>query len=102
MSMYTDVVKLYVATFNRAPDAAGLDYWVNDSGLSLDQIAQSFFDQTETQALYPSSTLNTNFVNAVYRNLFNREAETAGRDYWVSELDSGRVSKQSFILAVMN
>jgi len=37
------VTKLYVATFNRAPDSAGLNYWLNDSGLQLEQIAQSFF-----------------------------------------------------------
>ncbi|WP_367278395.1 DUF4214 domain-containing protein [Sulfurimonas sp.] len=43
-----DVCKLYVATFNRAPDAAGLSYWVNNSGLSIEGIAQSFFDQPET------------------------------------------------------
>ena len=31
------VAELYVATFNRAPDAAGLDYWVNTSGLTIEQ-----------------------------------------------------------------
>ena len=42
------VAELYVATFNRAPDAAGLAYWVN-SALTIEEIAQSFFDQPETQ-----------------------------------------------------
>ena len=45
----TSVAKLYVATFDRAPDSAGLDYWVNLSGLSLEEIATSFFDQPETK-----------------------------------------------------
>ena len=48
------VAELYVATFNRAPDAEGLDYWVNASGLTIEGIAQSFFDQPETQAKYPA------------------------------------------------
>jgi len=39
-----EVAKLYVATFNRAPDSAGLDYWVNNSNLKLSQIAKSFFE----------------------------------------------------------
>ncbi len=44
------VTKLYIATFNRAPDASGLCYWLN-SGFSIEEIAESFFDQPETQAL---------------------------------------------------
>jgi len=97
-----DVAKLYVATFNRAPDAEGLRYWTNDSGLSIEGIAQSFFDQSETQALYPGGTSNNSFVTSVYANLFNRTPDDDGFNYWVSELDSGHVSKQTFILAVIN
>jgi Tol biopolymer transport system component len=96
-----EVTKLYVATFNRAPDAAGINYWAN-SGMSIENIAQSFFDQSETQTLYPSGTANSSFVTSVYDNLFNRTPDTAGFDYWVQELDKGLVSKQNFILAVIN
>jgi endonuclease YncB( thermonuclease family) len=97
-----EIAKLYVATFSRAPDSAGLDYWANDSGLSIDEIAQSFFDQDETQSLYPSSTSNRDFVESVYQNLFNRQPDSAGWDYWENELDMGSFSKNSFILAVIN
>lgn len=102
MVSINDVCKLYVATFNRAPDAAGLDYWVNNSGLVIEEIAQSFFDQSETQALYPAETMTADFVTSVYENLFNRAPDQDGLDYWVGDLDSGAVSKQNFILAVMN
>ncbi len=81
------VIKLYIATFNRAPDKAGLDYWIKDSGLNIDQIAQSFFDQAETKALYPADSTNSNFVIAIYINIFGREPEQAGLDYWVNELE---------------
>lgn len=97
----SEVTKLYVATFNRAPDAAGINYWVN-SGLGIEQIAQSFFDQTETQTLYPSGTITSSFVTSVYDNLFNRAPDTAGLNYWAQELDNGTMSKQNFILAVVN
>lgn len=99
MASLNDVTKLYVATFNRAPDAAGLDYWVYSSGLTLEQIAQSFFDQSETQSAYPGGTSNSTFVNTIYNNLFNRDAEPAGLQYWVGELDAGRVSRDTAILA---
>lgn len=98
----TKIAKLYVATFNRAPDTDGLNYWLNSSGLSLSQIAQSFFDQSETQALYPDGTSSELFVNSVYLNLFNRNSETAGLEYWKEELDTQRFSRNLFILAVIN
>ena len=97
-----EVAKLYVATFNRAPDSAGLDYWVNDSGLTLSQIAQSFFDQPETQALYPPTTSNRDFIKSVYQNLFNRDPDAAGWDYWENQLNIGAFSKNRFIEAVIN
>jgi len=97
-----NTTKLYVATFNRAPDSKGLNYWANDAGLDLEGIAQSFFDQPETKEAYPADSNSADFIEAVYLNLFNRAAETAGLEYWVGELDSGRIAKATFILAVIN
>ena len=97
-----EVAKLYVATFNRAPDADGLKYWTNDSGLKLSQIAKSFFEQPETKTLYPTGISNRDFIQSVYKNLFNREPDTSGWNYWENELDKGSFSKNSFIMAVIN
>jgi len=97
-----NVTKLYVATFNRAPDSAGLDYWVNNSGLNLENIAQSFFDQPEAKQKYPDSSTNSTFIDAIYSNLFNRASDTAGFNYWKAELDAGTIAKSVFILAVVN
>ncbi len=97
-----EVAKLYVATFNRAPDSAGLEYWVYDSDLTLSQIAQSFFEQNETQTLYPPSVTNREFIKSVYANLFNREPDSAGWDYWEEQLNEGIFSKNRFIEAVIN
>lgn len=97
-----EVAKLYVATFNRAPDAAGLSYWVNDSGLSIEQIAMSFFDQFETRELYPPDNTNTDFVTSIYANLFNRTPDAAGLSYWVGELNAGNISRSVMIEAVKN
>lgn len=97
-----EVTKLYVATFNRAPDAAGLNYWLNSSGLALSQIAQSFFDQEETKVSYPEGTSNSDFITSVYQNLFNREADTNGLNYWETELNINKISKNRFIEAVIN
>jgi uncharacterized protein YsxB (DUF464 family) len=97
-----EVAKLYVATFNRAPDSAGLTWWTNSSNLTLSKIAQSFFDQPETKSSYPKGTSNREFIRSVYNNLFNREPDTAGWDYWETQLNNGAFSKNSFIMAVIN
>jgi len=97
-----NVTKLYVATFNRAPDAAGLSYWVNESGLELEGIAKSFFDQSETLLLYPSSISTTSFVTSVYLNLFNRTPDSEGLNYWVNNLENGLVIRSVFIQAVID
>ena len=96
-----EITKLYVATFNRAPDRTGLEYWVN-SNISIEEIAMSFFDQSETQELYPSGTKDALFIKSIYLNLFNREPDIEGWIYWIDAISSGRVSRSLFILAVIN
>lgn len=92
----------YVAFFNRAPDAAGLHYWAKESGLTLEQVGASFFNQAETQAAYPPETSNREFVTRVYSNLFGRVPDDEGLNYWVGELDSGRIYREQTILAFIN
>jgi len=94
------ITKLYIATFNRAPDSAGLNYWLHSS-LSIEQIAQSFFEQKETQNLY-KNLYEDNFINAVYLHVFGRDADIDGLDYWRAELDSHNIDKSQFILAIIN
>ena len=98
----TSVTKLYIATFDRAPDKAGLDYWVNISKLSLEEIAMSFFDQPETQDKYPNGYSTVDFINSIYSNLFKRTPDQIGGDYWIKELDIKNMKKSVFILAIVN
>ncbi len=97
-----NVTELYVAMFDRAPDSKGLDYWVKESGLDLEGIAESFFGQEETQIKYPPSTTEEEFIRAVYENLFNRPIDAAGMVYWKKELESGNIPRSLFVLAVIN
>jgi hypothetical protein len=102
----TQVAELYVATFNRAPDATGLNYWVNDSfngNPDIDLIAMSFFDQPETQALYPADNTDEDFVTAIYQNLFNRGPDPDGLAYWTGEDGlGGGMHRSVMIQAVKN
>ena len=67
------LAKLYVAFFDRAPDASGFQYWLN-SNLTLNAIASSFAEQPEAQALY-GNLEPTAYVTAIYRNVFNRDPD---------------------------
>ena len=103
-SQIVDLVELYIASFNRAPDSVGLYYWGSrlSDGMSLIDIAQSFFDQPETIAAYPSNMATTDFVTKVYNNVLGRGPDTPGLNYWIGELTNGHITKNNFLLAIIN
>jgi Ca2+-binding RTX toxin-like protein len=96
-------VELYIAYFNRAPDAIGLGFWGTAfaEGLSLEEIAGLFVGQPETQAAYPDTLSNADFATAVYGNVLGRIPDQGGFDFWVGALDGGGVSRDQFILSVL-
>jgi len=94
------ITMLYISTLGRMPDKAGFQYWV-DSGLTIPQIAKSFFEQKETKELYPPNYSIEQFVSAVYENLFDREPDEAGKKYWIDELKSGNIKRDQFIISVI-
>ncbi|KIN70134.1 Hemolysin-type calcium-binding protein [Sulfitobacter noctilucae] len=109
-AQFAQITELYIAYFDRAPASKGLLYWAArlEDGMSLDQIAQSFFVQPETQTTY-AAYLNTDgsltdpqaFVTAVFNNVLGRDPSGP---YWVDALaraDSG-VTPANFILSVLN
>ncbi len=103
-SQIVSLTQLYIASFNRAPDSVGLYYWGSrlSDGMSLQDIANSFFVQPETIAAYPTTMATSDFVTRVYNNVLSRAPDSDGLKYWVSELTTGRISKDSFLLAIIN
>ena len=95
------IERLYIATFARVADSSGLEYWLN-SGLELEEIAQSFFVQDETKAKYPSTFSDSDFIKIIYENTFKRTVDIEGFDYWHKELENNNISRSYFILAVVN
>ena len=81
--------RFYSALFDRLPDDAGLNYWVNDlvEGNSIRSAAQAFTDSDEFASLYGANVSNTSFVNLLYQNILNRSADQAGYDYWLGEIN---------------
>jgi Ca2+-binding RTX toxin-like protein len=100
---FVELTEMYIAYFNRAPDAVGLDYWASrlSEGMTLPQIAASFFVQPETIAQYAAGLPTQTFVTDVYQNVLGRAPDTAGLNYWVGQLQNGAVSYPTFILAII-
>lgn len=104
------VIELYIAFFNRVPDADGLAYWLGElrGGKSLDQIANSFYHAAiffSAQTGYTAEMNNHDFVKIIYRNVLGRSASKAPTNdevnYWANELLRG-VSKGSMIRSMLN
>lgn len=111
------VQRVYVAYFGRPADAGGLAYFADQylkagaatnivdvsnayaSNAHVRALIDTFGTSEESQKLYPGDS--SSFVNAVYRNLFNREAEAAGLAYWAGNLDAGRLTRAQTALAIM-
>lgn len=100
------LTELYIAFFNRVPEADGLAYWIDQlrAGMTINQIADSFYVAAihySTQTGYSASMSNSDFVKVIYKNVLGRSGATAPPDidvkYWADQLASGQASKGSLI-----
>ena len=103
------LVELYVAFFNRTPDADGLSYWLTQvrGGMSVDTVAEAFYDagvQYTALTGFSSAMTNADFIHVVYRNVLGRQggADAGGLAYWSEELDSGRASRGTLVSTILD
>ena len=102
----TKVTELYVGILGRAPDYAGLQYWVdqilNDT-LSLENTRASFAspNQAEYWNIYGGLS-NGELVDAIYSNYLERAPDVDGRAYWIDELNTDSVAADQMINAIIN
>lgn len=85
-----EIAQIYIAAFNRVPDAAGLSNWMNQymaGKMTYAQIAEDFTRQPEYTAKYPSIMTNTEYVTEIYNNVFGRTPDAGGLVNWVNQLD---------------
>lgn len=98
-----DLSEMYMAYFNRSPDAFGFYYWADKyaEGMSMEQIAEFFFYQAETRALYPDLSDTDAFVTAVYANVLGRTPDADGLAFWREAVAGGAVSQGEFVLEII-
>lgn len=95
VSASTKIHRLYSAYFDRVADPAGHAYWTdlhNGGNTNLDDISQYFSESHEFQTNY-GVVGNHNFVSLVYRNVMKRTPDRQGYDYWISQLDTGSITR---------
>ena len=98
-----EVVRYYETVFGRAPDAAGLTYWIGarQNGVTSQQLAQSLTGSAEFTARY--GTLgNREFVSQLYQNALGRSGDAGGTTFWTQALDTGGQTRAGVVSAFAN
>jgi len=104
MSIATDIQQLYIGYLGRAADQAGLAYWVDkveNGGWSVTDVALSFADQPEYDAIYGVNPNRVQLVALTYNQLFGRDFDNAGLQYW-TEGGGARVPDNLLVEAFFN
>ncbi|MEW7849697.1 DUF4214 domain-containing protein [Massilia aurea] len=102
MANTIDIQQLYVAYFNRPADAAGLTYWsgvLDTNPNALQDISRAFAASAEYRAEYVGDS-NREIVDEVYENLFNRDADAAGLNYWTDLLNRNIVTIDNVVAEI--
>lgn len=93
------VDRLYLAYFERVPDAAGQAYWESQlgNGMTLAAISDQFARSPEFVDLY-GGVADAAFVQLVYRNVLDRVPDAAGLEHWTGQLQLGAVTRGDVML----
>lgn len=90
MALHTTAIQqLYVAYFSRPADSGGLAWWegvVANAKGDTSMISAEFAASDEYRQTFAGKS-HVEIVRTIYMNLFGREAEKAGIDFWVKALD---------------
>lgn len=108
---------LYIAYFGRPAEPAGMFYWNRQLQLAgaptepvqmaaryggsaqVRFVLDTFSASGESRALYPGETAQ--FVDGIYRNLFNRHADLPGLAWWTTAIDTGAITRSEAALMIM-
>ncbi len=97
------VSALYIALFNRAPDAAGFQFWVDGlaGGATLPATINAFLASPEARAIYTVEQTPEQFVAAFYETVFGRDADAGGLVYWTNVLNTAAINDPETAKAVL-
>lgn len=102
------LVELYIAFFNRVPDADGMSYWIDKikDGTTIEQLSNNFYSAAilySSVTGYKESMSNAEFITVIYKNVLGRdEVDQGGMDYWSASLASGTQTRGTLINTIIN
>ncbi|MBU4610203.1 DUF4214 domain-containing protein [Achromobacter sp. GG226] len=84
------LVRMYHAMFGRAPDEAGLNFWLGarEQGMSMGAIADTFAASDEARSLQ-QQTGDVGFIDHLCHTALNREASGAEKALLLAQLQQG-------------
>ena len=88
------VQTMYVAYFGRPAAPTGRDYYaglLDTAGGNYAALLDDFWNSTESQGLF-NQTSTEGKVNAIFNQLFGRDALLDGLTYWTNQINTGKVS----------
>ncbi|WP_227367879.1 DUF4214 domain-containing protein [Halomonas sp. M20] len=96
------VQEMYVAYYGRPADAAGQRFWAEMADAQgQGAIVNAFGDSQEYQDKF-SGMDNRELVNTLYQQLFDRDGDKGGLDYYAGVLDRGEKSLAEIALTIKN
>jgi hypothetical protein len=99
-----DIEAMYVTYYGRPGDPVGVAYWAQQLEAAegkLDAIIDAFGHSDEYQQRFGNFD-NEQLVNNIYQQLFGRNADSGGLDFYVDLLQSGQYTLPSIALEVFN
>lgn len=104
LSFIETVEKCYLAYYGRSSDIDGLAYWatrLDQVSGNLSEIIEAFANSPESQSLY-GGLENSAKINKIYQQIFGRDADSVGLEYYSKQLSSGNMSQGSIALDILN
>jgi len=98
----TAIQKLYISYFSRPADFAGLEYWkgqLASNPNALQELSRQFSVSKEYLDTYAGLDTRGK-VAEVYDNLFGRQAEAAGIDYWANLLNNKQITIDNMVTQI--
>ncbi|MDO1583393.1 DUF4214 domain-containing protein [Rhizobium oryzicola] len=93
---------VYLALFARPADPAGLAYFNSVTGNGADLSAIGDLAGTQEYRDRFAGQSNTAIVSSIYQSLFNRQAEAAGVNFFVDQLNRGALTIKNIAIAILD
>nr|WP_298375289.1 DUF4214 domain-containing protein [uncultured Halomonas sp.] len=88
-----EAYRIFDSVLNRTPDQDGLSYYTSelDKGASHGEVANALLNSNEFTANFGDidDLDNEEYVELLYRNVLDREADDAGQMFYVDQLEQG-------------